>query len=271
MVKENKELLFDEAAPYMVSGEPVLVATGKTELLTDKPIKFTQQGKTALYRQPDKVYADLKEFLSTENFKKGGLDLPDLDTIELTLDLQKTLDPEWLAEKCSKLPDEFQQPTMVSYVRALDALRLNQPVLSTSIVSQRTRPTDFHVAKFERAYRTISDPYTIITDLQKGYLCRGQIDTLMQAYPHFYELIKSTLMVVGMELTAQDKEFEVPYNKLKQVSVLMLSTTVPPDLQTFLQQGFFGPDQTETLEQTSGKAPDIAEGSATKMQKLEQH
>ncbi len=251
----------------LVNGEALLAITGFDPVLKKGPVKISQLNMKRAANLSSQVYRMCKEFLTEKEFMKGSLDLPKIDFLEMLDAINATVDENWLADKISEVPEWLQPDYALVLGQAFEHLRQAIPVLPVSITSRQTRPSDFQLSRFNRAYRTISNPMSVMDDLLKGFLSRSQVDTLITVYPELYSLIKDNLMLVATELTAKNKDYQVPYNKLKQISVLLLSSVVPPDLQTVLQANFI--KQEEPANSNSG-APNPAEASITKMQAIDQ-
>jgi len=127
----------------------------------------------------------------------------------------------------------------------------------------RSKPSDFLAASFTRAWRTISNPLTIVDDLEMGCLSTDQIRILKAVYPSLYELFAASLMSVIVDEDNPEKPME--YRKLKQISVLLGQPLVPENLKGILSKSF----DSKTEEPASKGTPDFASQMQTQSQKTE--
>ena len=272
-IEQMKESIPQQALAPLIDGTSLLSVVGLKAILSDKHIAITESQLKQAGKLSDKVLKLCKEFLSESEFKAINLHLKPLNFIEVQKAITQSIDIEWLSKKLEGFPSD---ETKLSFAQALGPavqyLRQQSPVLPISITSKSIKPADFVVARFNRVYRTIDDPLTILTDMQMGCLSRSQVETLSVVYPSLYELYKSGLQAAAIELTAKDPNYQVSYDKLKQISVLLLSSMVPPDLQTLLQNNFVtrseDPNNPENMQQ-SGSVPDVAKLTETKQQRID--
>ena len=134
---------------------------------------------------------------------------------------------------------------------------------------------DFKSASFMRAYRTLSQPLSLVDDMEVGYLCRDQVDTLAEVFPALYEDMATALLESVIEreaeLGAQDGTI-IPYKKLKQIAVMLRQPLVSEDLKGLLAQNYSQTEQEQSASpgKSTGGQLDVNPGqSLTQLQKRE--
>ena len=270
-MKNNKiqnalDFNLDTIAEAHANGELLLAVTGVDDILAKK-VKYKDSDLKKAVNLPKEVAQKCKQFLETKGFEKINLNLKKVNFLEVQEAILEEKDSNTMAEIIKTIPDDLQTQYVYAVSQALDTLESIVPRLPMSI-SKNIRPSDLIVGKFNRAYRTINEPLTIMDDLLQGCLSYGQVETLIIVYPNLYKLFVNTMLTMGIELAKKDQEVLVGYNKLKQLSILFMSNTVPPDLQTILQSNFAGADVTDA-EQPTGAVPDLAKQNMTKTQRIE--
>lgn len=254
------------------SGEELVAVVGLEPLLKKGKLKLTNAQLTRASKLQLEVYKRCKAFL--ENKKKPGppkLNLPDIDFLDLQKLLTLANASDWIQDKIEDLESvELQLSYAMALKQALNYLVAILPKLPVSITSKKSRPSDFELSRFNRAYRTIDDPMTVLSDMEQWCLSRGQVQVLRDVYPNLASLIEQSLLEASIDITTKDPEFEASYDQMKQISVLMLSNTVSPDLQTLLQDNFIPQEGEESSASGGGTSPEYAESYYTKQQKAEQ-
>lgn len=266
--KQMEQIMVDPAAKMAADGTVLLAITGISAALAKSVIKITRTDIKKAVELPKTVAETCYEFLSTKGFKKIKLDLPEinyLDTIEI---ISTTMDAETLADKISQVPESIRPQYGAALLDSLGMLLNSAPKLPVSITSSKVRPSDFEVAKFERTYRTINDPLTVLKDMTMGCLSRQQVDTMLGVYPNLYELISTGLSAAAARILEKDPEYIVPYDKLKMLSVFHLNTTVPADLIQYLQSNFAKQDI--SMNQGPKHTPQVADMQETSAQRIQQ-
>ena len=265
--QEILRTLSTAATNPLLSGEALVAVVGISSLFSKDPIKFNKFTKAKIVKLPQEVVDSITHFLTQKEFDKIKLKMPNEDFLDLSDKITKSLDMEIITAKVESVPLDLQMEMTTGLMKVLQYLREQIPALPTSISSQKTRPSEFLLARFNNLWRTAEDPLVILEDLNQGILSRGQVDQLAMMYPDLWALYKEAVVTIGIELSGKDPEFTIPYNKLKQVSVLMLTNTVPADLQTLLQGNFKKEDKNEP---SGGSVPNIAKITQTKSNRLEQ-
>lgn len=208
-----------------------------------------------------------KGLLGEEGFKPIHLNLTDKTFFELRDLVVDGFGEARLAETLTAIADEdFKLVFGTAVNTALDYLKTRIP--ASPVRTKQTNPSEFLVAGFMRAWRTISNPMTVVDDLEMGCLSSDQIRILKTVYPGLYELFANTLMAVVVEKSA-NPNYEIEYKKLKQISVLLQQSLVPESLQGILAQSFTASDKPESAGKSSSVAPDLSRQVQTQSQKLE--
>ncbi len=263
-----KQPIADKVIAPLTDGSTLLAVVPVSQILSKGGIKQPESALKRAGKLPDEILKRCKTFLLEPKFEKINLNLPKIDFLDINEKLSEAVDQRWVAEKLSHLPNlESQQSFSLALGKAFEYLRMQIPKIPVSITSRASRPSDFEVSRFNRIYRTVDDPMTILSDLEQGCLSREQVITLEAVYPSLYILIKEGLLSSAIEITSKDKEFVVPYPKLKQISVLLLSSTVQPDLQSILQDNFEKASADEVP--TRGGALNLAESAETNISKMQ--
>lgn len=229
---------FDQAAEVNISGEGLLAVTGVRSALEKQAVKVSEATLSKAISLNKVIGKKCKEFLLTPEFNKIDLNLEPIDFLELQEKIIQSYDANWLSKVIEQVPNDLKTDYSLALSNALQILKQLTPRLPVSITAAKSRPNDFEQSRFNRAFRTVNNPLSVLDDLEMGCLSRGQVATLISAYPQLYKLINETLTATGILITSKQPEFQLPYPKLKQLSVLMLSNTVPPDLQALLQENF---------------------------------
>ena len=262
---KNKDLTLDAQVAVEESGEALASVVGIVDAMLGK-VKFSDSTIMQSTKVGKKVSAAIKEFLN-EPFSPIKLELKDYDFRKLYDAVFEVRDVDWLAAAIENVP--LDQAAIVSgkLLELIEILKNVTPRLPMSIASSKARINEFEVSRFNQTLRVLDEPLELLKELNMGCLSRGQVVTLATAYPNLYQLINETLQLQATELVAKDPEFQLPWEKLKQVSVLMLSNTIPADLQGLLQSNFQKEDATEQAARMDGV--DIAKVNETKVNRLE--
>ena len=254
------------------SSEALLAITGvKGALMSEKPIKVTAAILDRAYKLQKEIAKQCHSFIENKGFEKINLNLENQDFIEMQDAIFELKDHYWLAKRIENIPVDISETYSVLLVKVLDGLQSIVPRLPISISARKTRVNDFEVSRFNRSFRTIDNPMSVLDDLEQGCLSRQQVTTLIAFYPKLYELIKTSMIATATEVTMADPEFQLPYNKLKQLSVLMLSNTVPADLQALLQANFVKEDEEAAAQKKpSSSTMNLSQRTQTASQRVEQ-
>jgi hypothetical protein len=253
---------------------PVLEAaqTDGTYLLAVAKLDALLQGKSPISRNtvraavglPAEIARRCEAFIAEPGFKPVKLEMPGVDLRELSIVLFEEIDAEWLAARLGDVSDVEQESFAAALGAALAHLQERLPKVP---VSRRSRLSDMESSRFARVYRTVSNPMTVLDDLEMGCLSRSQVETLMAVFPVLHQAMVLGITSAAADALAKDEEFLLPWPKLKQVAVLTLSPTVPADLQGVLQ-GNFAREDAATAPQSGGSV-NLAQAMSTPSQKLE--
>jgi hypothetical protein len=205
-------------------------------------------------------------FLDSPEFAKLDLNLTKRSFFELRDMIAEGLDSNKLAEQLAVIADDDLKVSFGAVVNdALTFLRNRLPAAPAR--SRNDAPGDFKIAAFTRAWRTLSDPLTVLSDLEQGCLSVDQVRTLVAVYPRLHTLMANAMTAAVME-RAVDPEYVVPYRKLKQISVLLQQPLVPEDLKGILAQSFASPEADVDLS-AAAAGGNMSTQSASQNQKLE--
>jgi len=245
--KDVKEALLSDIDPLafasMDDSSALLAVVGLPAIMKKGSLNVSASVLKKATHLPMEVSRRMLGFLKEPDFKKIALNLPKVDLNDIRDEVTRQIDSEWLAEKLETLDEEdklaFGQMVSKAYAYLLSKI----PPLPTSF--RPTRPSDFVSATFMRRYRTISDPMTVVADMEMGCLSVEQVKTLAEVYPNIYEMMKTALLSAATEVMS-DPDYVIPYKKLKMVAILTLQPMVGASLQEVLQSGFQAPEEGES-------------------------
>jgi hypothetical protein len=205
--------------------------------------------------------------LDEAKFKKVDLGFNKLNYLETRDLVAPDVDVDVLASNLESIESEDLSLALSGVIlKAHSYIRAKIPRQTTRFKAEK--PSDFTAAEFLRTWKIVSDPMSIIDDLEMGCLCTSQVATMKAVYPNLYEIMKSAAFEAVATKIADDPEYLVPYPKLKQLTILLQETLVPEDLKSMLQANFKGGNEEEQAK--SGKAPTgIAKQNATGLEKLQ--
>lgn len=113
--------------------------------------------------------------------------------------------------------------------------------ISTPFKQVRWRPTDFELSQFERRIHAISDPMSIIDDLQTGNLSMEAVNAVKTVYPKLFTKIQEKVLNHFME-----NPQTVPYQQRIKLSMLLdqpLDSDLQPVNIAALQKNFIEEEQ----------------------------
>jgi hypothetical protein len=266
MKKSARDVLLaidDHALASMEDASALLAVVGLPALMKKGSLRLTDPVRKRAATLPIEISKRMLAFLQEPKFKPIALDLPQIDLPTLREEFARQVDAAWLAEKLSQVSEEdkFSFGSMVT--TAYSFLLSKIPPLPTTF--RPTKPSDFVSASFMRAYRTVSDPMTVVADLEMGCLSIDQVKTLVAVYPNIHEMFKTALLSAATEVM-QDPDYVIPYKKLKMVAILNLQPMVGSSLQEVLQADF---QQQEQPAPPSGGAAAKPTENLTQTQKIE--
>jgi hypothetical protein len=134
---------------------------------------------------------------------------------------------------------------------------------------QKYQPSDLELAKFERKAQIVLDPFSALSELEKGTLTRDHVEALKTVYPKMYEILVSRITQYAAE-----NESEIPYAARNRLSLLLgvpLDESVNPGSVQNLQKTY---QKEKETQQPQGKAvkttvKNIAEPAQTEVQRLQ--
>jgi hypothetical protein len=142
-----------------------------------------------------------------------------------------------------------------------------QEIIPKIPASKKTKLSSLRSASFDRAYKVVSEPLSVLVDLNMGCLSRSQASTLRAVYPKVYEAMQNAFFSSASEALGKDSEFTLSWEKLKQLAVFNLNTSIPKDLQESLQANFEKAEADVDIQ--AGQTFNIAKNSQTNAQKIE--
>jgi len=203
-------------------------------------------------------------FLDADKFLTVKLNMPSQSFAELR-DLVVGMSEDQLATQVAAIADEDLKTSFAASVHVALGV-LQQRVPKTPARYRDERPSEFHAAGFLRAWRTISDPLTVIGDLEMGCLSVDQVRTVQTVYPVLYTLMTNAMLAAVIDKST-DPAYITPYPKLKQIAVLLQQPLVGEDLAGLLSKAFDHADADKP--EPDGQVPDVGSASATSLQKTE--
>lgn len=112
--------------------------------------------------------------------------------------------------------------------------------------NKKWKPSDQELAQFERYYKAIEDPKSVLHDLRDGVISREGVETLKTIYPNFYQEIQRHILGKATEL----KE-ELPYRDRLQLSIFFgvpIERAMQPDFIRTLQGSFSQPQAAQSSD-----------------------
>lgn len=254
--------------------EPVLAnaeADGSF-LLAVSRIDQILAGKNPISRQtvrravafPKEIANKCDKFVNEKGFEPVKLEMPAVDLPRLRDIFFEEISADWLAGKIGDVSDINQDSFALALGNALAFLREKLPTIPAG---KKSPLSSMESSEFSRAYRTISNPMTVLDDMLMGVLSRSQAETLQVVFPEIHKAFTFGIMTAAADALAKDPEYTLPWKKLKQISSLNLSNTVPESLAATLQANFKAENVNELPN--SGQAVDVATGMSTNAQKIE--
>lgn len=117
----------------------------------------------------------------------------------------------------------LQQTTtrMLSFLNQKLPVQMNAET-TFQILKNRWEPSDADLTKFERYIQTISNPTSVVEELQQGTLTRDHVEALRAVYPNMYQKIQQETI----EQIAQEPE-KLSYQQRLYLGVLL---NIPADI-----------------------------------------
>jgi hypothetical protein len=244
-------------------GSYLLAVCRLDELLSGKnPV--SQATVRRAVAMPNEIARKCEEFISSEKFEPLDLKIPVVDLKEMSTLLFEEIGPEWLAEKIGDVSEIDRDSFAMALGNALAFLQQRLPKMP---IGRKSPLSTIESASFVRAFRTVAEPMSVLNDMLMGVLSRSQVQVLIAVYPAIHQAMSFGISMAATEALAKDPGYTVPWPKLKQISVLNLSTTVPQDLAGVLQSNFAALNANVNPE--TGQSVDVATGMSTNAQKLE--
>jgi hypothetical protein len=229
-------------------------------------VRLTRSAIDSVARLNSKLKKQFEEFIDTDSFKK-----PDLKPKNTFSEARERVVAEFGVEELAGSLGILENVSLAldvgeRVVRAAEYMKTRLPRLP--VRSRPQEPSDFIASEFMRVWRTVSEPLSVVDDVLAGCLSHRQVATLKEVYPDLYQMISDAAVEAVADKLSKEPEFILPYPKLKQLSVLLEQKLVQEDLKSVLQASFVGEKATKD-ETKPGTAPDIANSTATSVQKLD--
>lgn len=262
--KEQTENISETSLLESVENGSALVAVvGLDSFLSDSKLKITNTDINMASSLQKDLEKRVSEFLSTDKFRKVELGLKRSDFVQLR-EKVISFSVDKLADKISVIDSEELKSNVTMIVSEIvSELNLKIPVVVSRY--KDSFPSDYYVSEFIRSFRTLSNPLSIFDELEMGCLTSNQVELVKKFYPTIYELIKYTIME-GVVDRVSDKDYVVPYKKLKQISVLLQQPVVSEDLSKLLEFNFKQESEEKVQVKSKGDFSNIV---ATESQKKE--
>jgi len=106
--------------------------------------------------------------------------------------------------------------------------------------NKKWKPSDYQLAKFDRQFAAVDNPFGIIEDLQNGTLTKDKVQAVQAVYPKLYGQIKQRIINVGIEQGYD----HLAYNSKLQMAVLLDIPMLKPGEVQGLQNSY-----TDNLDQ----------------------
>lgn len=245
-----------------VSDGSALVATiGLDRLLNDKVLLVKKSDINKASKLQESLSDRLSEFLDSDKFEKIKLGF-DRNQFIPKRDLVVNFNVDILAENLTNIEDEdLKSSVSLLIVDIVSLLNSKIPVVVSRY--KDSFPSDYKVSEFIRAYNTLSNPISIVDDLEMGCLSSTQVELVKNIYPSLYELIKSVLLEQVIDKVSES-DYVIPYNKLKQISILLQQSVVSEDLKKLLGSNFTNEKDGEVNVKGKGDFSNITATSSEK-------
>jgi hypothetical protein len=93
----------------------------------------------------------------------------------------------------------------------------------------KSRPSPSEMAKWNRYWKALDDPASVVEDLRKGTISREAVEALRHVYPKTYEQLQQAAMI---QLGGMAKQ--LPYDKARALGVLLDIPAVPTQQPAFV-------------------------------------
>lgn len=250
------------------SGESLAAVVGLSRLLDRKPLTIYKYVVNQAASMDKTIAKRLAVFLDQPKFKKVDLGFDKLNYLEIRDIVASEVDEEVLSSNLEQIESEDLALALSSVVLKAHSY-VRERIPKSTVRFKAVKPSDFQAAEFLRVWKVVSEPLSVLDDLEMGCLASSQVATLKAVYPKLHEVVASSMMDAIADKLAVDQEYIVPYPKLKQIAILLEQKLVPEDLQGLLQNNFKSGNKDDKDQGSSGQAPDMAKATATNIQKLD--
>lgn len=183
------------------------------------------------------------------------------DPEAMVANIQERLGASGLSSAAPKVAQSIASTAMRagSYLR--DRTPKEPKPMGVSFIPQKPRPmSDSELAKYANAYEAVTDPMSVVEDLQRGQLDREKVTALKVVYPALYQQIRK-------EVIAQSIAMRPELSNQQQIALSILfdapiSAMMHPKVISSFQQTFAqGADPTQQAPgQASGQPAPTARG-----------
>jgi hypothetical protein len=207
--------------------EDVIIASLTLEHILKKGVYRKDLDKALkLGKRLDKF---MKGFFNEEGFEP--VNLPEYPDLRKTIDLiVKCLDEEFTIK--TDFQDEELVIALGNKVRGcLEYMRRLIPN-----IPKGKKPSDTVESLFMRTWIVVNSPFEIVYALEQGVLARTMVKILGEVYPELYEQYQSLFTERLIASVAKDEDYDLPWQKKKQMHVFMGTYPVDSSLQSLLQK-----------------------------------
>jgi hypothetical protein len=171
----------------------------------------------------------MKGFFNEEGFEP--VNLPEYPDLRKTIDLiVKCLDEEFTVK--TDFQDEELVIALGNKVRGcLEYMRRLIPN-----IPKGKKPSDTVESLFMRTWIVVNSPFEIVYALEQGVLARTMVKILGEVYPELYKQYQSLFTERLIASVAKDEDYDLPWQKKKQMHVFMGTYPVDSSLQSLLQK-----------------------------------
>jgi hypothetical protein len=128
------------------------------------------------------------------------------------------------------------------------------------------KPTVQQMHAFEQKAQVVFDPFSVVSELEKGTLSRNHVMALQSVYPKIYEMIRRKV-----QETAIGGAKPLSYAQRIKLSLLLdqpLDPSLQPEAITGMQATYFKKDETAPEAPATGQPIDLAKGYQSPSQVL---
>lgn len=224
-----------------LAAEALLGVSGIARLLDEKPKAINQADARRAAALPERIAADLKDFLSGSALTKAPRETYKFPYNERATEIVEA-DNDVDNRLQGALADASDTDLTYSYSTlaraALIYLREHIPprTVPTFGGDVPVEPGIFETYGARRVFRAVDDPMTIMEDLRAGTLVSDQVQAMKDNYPGLYKMVTDLLVDAIADRQVKDPKWQPSWRKRNALETLLQLSRVSPELAAELQQ-----------------------------------